>query len=62
MVGMMLQVYAGPDELIRGAEKEIEEVDLRLCNDMRLRRRALAILRQSVVGNRVVVGLGNNRY
>jgi hypothetical protein len=42
MVGHILQGYSGPDEHIRDAVREIENVDSLICMDMRLRRRALA--------------------
>jgi hypothetical protein len=48
MVGKMRQVYTGPDEHIRRAEQEIGGVDLGICTDMGLRRRALAALRRSI--------------
>jgi hypothetical protein len=44
MVGNMLQGYTGPDEHIRDAVREIENVDSLICMDMKLRRRALAAL------------------
>ena len=47
MVANMLRGYAGPDGHIRGAQQEINGVDLRICTDMGLRRRALAAIRQS---------------
>ncbi|KAF8265741.1 hypothetical protein EI94DRAFT_1787304, partial [Lactarius quietus] len=40
----MLQEYTGPDEHIRDAVQEIENVDRFKCMDMKLRRRALAAL------------------
>jgi hypothetical protein len=48
MVSFMLQGYSGPDEHIRDAVREIENVDTLVCMDMRLRRRAwVALLRFS---------------
>jgi hypothetical protein len=44
MVSIMLKGYAGPDEHIRDAVREIENVDSLICMDMRLRRRAWAAL------------------
>ncbi|KAH8994221.1 hypothetical protein EDB92DRAFT_2113439 [Lactarius akahatsu] len=44
MVGNMLQGYAGPDEHIRDALREIESVDSRYCMDTRLQHRALAAI------------------
>ena len=44
MVGNMLQGYTGPDEHIREAVREIENVDSLICMDMRLRRRAWGAL------------------
>jgi hypothetical protein len=44
MVGKMLQRYSGPDEHIRDAVQEIENVDSLICMDMRLRHRAWASL------------------
>ncbi|KAF8265733.1 hypothetical protein EI94DRAFT_1734837 [Lactarius quietus] len=46
-VANMLQGYAGSDEHIRDAVREIEDVDSLKCMDMRLRRRALAALTPS---------------
>ena len=43
-VSHMLQMYTGPDEHIRDAVWEIENVDSLICMDMRLRRRARAAL------------------
>jgi hypothetical protein len=43
-VSYMLQGYTGPDEHIRDAVREIENVDSLACMDMRLRRRAWAAL------------------
>ena len=40
MVGNMLQGYTGPDEHIREAVREIENVDLSICMDVKLRRLA----------------------
>ena len=40
MVSKMLQGYTGPDEHIRDAVREIENVDSLICMDLRLRRRA----------------------
>jgi hypothetical protein len=47
MVGKMLRRYAGPDEDIRGAVREIEKVDTRTCMDNGLRCRALTAIPQS---------------
>ena len=44
IVSKMLQGYAGPDEHIRDAVWEIENVDSLICMDMRLRRRAWGAL------------------
>jgi len=44
MVGDMLQGYAGPDGHIREILREIEDVDFRVCTDVGLRRRALAVI------------------
>jgi hypothetical protein len=46
MLSHMLQGYTGPDEHIRDAVREIENVDSLICMDMRLRRMALAALPQ----------------
>jgi hypothetical protein len=47
MVGKMLRGYAGPDEYIRDAVREIEKVDSRTCMDNGLRCRALTAIPQS---------------
>ena len=44
MVSNMLQGYTGPDEHIRDAVREIENVHSLICMDMRLRRRAWGAL------------------
>jgi hypothetical protein len=44
MVSIMLRGYSGPDEHIRDAVGEIENVDSLICMDMRLRRKAWAAL------------------
>ncbi|KAN0133588.1 hypothetical protein V8E53_008576 [Lactarius tabidus] len=44
MLGNMLRVYTGPNEHIRDALREIENVDSLTCMDMRLRHRAWATL------------------
>ena len=44
MVSNMLRGYTGPDEHIRDAVWEIENVDSLICMDMRLRRRAWGAL------------------
>ena len=44
MVSNMLRGYTGPDEHIRNAVWEIENVDSLICMDMRLRRRAWGAL------------------
>ncbi|KAI9438744.1 hypothetical protein H4582DRAFT_195291 [Lactarius indigo] len=43
-VGDMLQGYAGPDEHIRDAVREIKGVDPRSCMDLTLQRRALTAI------------------
>ncbi|KAH9170102.1 hypothetical protein EDB89DRAFT_1980576 [Lactarius sanguifluus] len=44
MVGKMLQGYAGPDEHIRDAVREIKSIDSRNCIDVGLQRKALATI------------------
>ena len=47
MVGKMLRGYEGPDEHVRNAVREIENVDSRTCMDMGLRCRVLMAIPQS---------------